>query len=151
MQVPKCLIFKALTAKRKNFKKQCPRNCPHFSKKNLIRWCGGIGRRKGLKILRWQHRTGSTPVTSTTEALDLSRASAFFMPEISSRLKRQNIVKTGCFRNECGQVYHPQTLEYQRFQGCRSEKCGQIGLYFSEKNPIIAFAESIFESKSRCV
>ncbi len=29
-------------------------------------WCDGIGRRTGLKIQRWQHRTGSTPVTSTT-------------------------------------------------------------------------------------
>ena len=31
-----------------------------------ICWCGEIGRRKGLKIPRWQHRTGSSPVTSTT-------------------------------------------------------------------------------------
>ena len=30
-----------------------------------IRWCGEIGRRKGLKIPRWQHRTGSSPVTGT--------------------------------------------------------------------------------------
>ena len=27
--------------------------------------CGGIGRRKGLKIPRWQHRTGSSPVNGT--------------------------------------------------------------------------------------
>ena len=27
--------------------------------------CGEIGRRKGLKIPRWQHRTGSSPVTGT--------------------------------------------------------------------------------------
>ena len=27
-------------------------------------WCGGIGRRKGLKIPRWQHRAGSSPATS---------------------------------------------------------------------------------------
>ena len=27
--------------------------------------CGGIGRRKGLKIPRWQHRTGSIPVSGT--------------------------------------------------------------------------------------
>ena len=25
--------------------------------------CGGIGRRKGLKIPRWKHHTGSTPVS----------------------------------------------------------------------------------------
>ena len=29
------------------------------------RRCGEIGRRKGLKIPRWQHRTGSSPVTGT--------------------------------------------------------------------------------------
>ena len=28
-------------------------------------WCGGIGRRKGLKILREQSRAGSSPATST--------------------------------------------------------------------------------------
>ena len=28
--------------------------------------CGEIGRRKGLKIPRWQHRTGSIPVSSTS-------------------------------------------------------------------------------------
>ena len=27
--------------------------------------CGGIGRRKGLKIPRWQHRIGSTPINGT--------------------------------------------------------------------------------------
>ena len=30
-----------------------------------VRWCGGIGRRKGLKIPRWQHRAGSSPATSS--------------------------------------------------------------------------------------
>ncbi len=28
-----------------------------------VRRCGGIGRRKGLKIPRWQHRAGSSPAT----------------------------------------------------------------------------------------
>ena len=28
--------------------------------------CGEIGRRKGLKIPRWQHHTGSIPVSSTS-------------------------------------------------------------------------------------
>ena len=27
--------------------------------------CGGTGRRKGLKIPRWKHRTGSIPVSGT--------------------------------------------------------------------------------------
>ena len=31
----------------------------------LIRWCGGIGRRKGLKIPRGQPRIGSSPITSS--------------------------------------------------------------------------------------
>ena len=30
-----------------------------------IRWCGGIGRRKGLKIPRGQPRIGSSPITSS--------------------------------------------------------------------------------------
>ena len=30
-----------------------------------MRRCGGIGRHKGLKIPRWKHRTGSTPVSGT--------------------------------------------------------------------------------------
>ena len=29
------------------------------------RRCGGTGRRKGLKIPRWQHRAGSTPASGT--------------------------------------------------------------------------------------
>ncbi len=37
----------------------------HIRSARHIRWCGEIGRRKGLKIPRWQHRTGSNPVTST--------------------------------------------------------------------------------------
>ena len=36
-----------------------------YNKLRSTRWCGEIGRRKGLKIPRWQHRTGSSPVTST--------------------------------------------------------------------------------------
>ncbi len=32
---------------------------------NTFRWCGGIGRRKGLKIPRGQPRAGSSPATSS--------------------------------------------------------------------------------------
>ena len=32
-----------------------------------MRRCGGIGRHKGLKIPRWKHRTGSTPVSGTNK------------------------------------------------------------------------------------
>ena len=32
---------------------------------NPARWCGGTGRRPGLKIPFWQQSTGSIPVTST--------------------------------------------------------------------------------------
>ena len=31
------------------------------------RLCGGIGRRKGLKIPRWRYRAGSSPATSTND------------------------------------------------------------------------------------
>ena len=50
--------------------------CFTYNKKtvDLVSWCGEIGRRKGLKIPRWQHRTGSSPVTSTTRlSLDAHR------------------------------------------------------------------------------
>ena len=36
-----------------------------------VRRRDGIGRRTGLKIQRWQHRTGSTPVAGTREKPDL--------------------------------------------------------------------------------
>ena len=64
--------------------------CFTYNKKtvDLVSWCGEIGRRKGLKIPRWQHRTGSSPVTSTTRlSLDAHRVpgSAFILP-VHSRL-----------------------------------------------------------------
>ena len=31
--------------------------------------CGEIGRRKGLKIPRWRHRTGSSPVIRTKRVI----------------------------------------------------------------------------------
>ena|GEM_PF-3215129 len=41
--------------------------------------CGEIGRRKGLKIPRWQHRTGSSPVTGTNlRALYIKGMGFFF-------------------------------------------------------------------------
>ena len=46
-----------------------------------VRWCGGIGRRKGLKIPRGQLRAGSSPATSINlrvgETLILQRFSYF--------------------------------------------------------------------------
>ena len=44
-----------------------------------IRWCGGIGRRKGLKIPRWQHRAGSSPATSSSGKRSIERYFAFFV------------------------------------------------------------------------
>ena len=47
-----------------------------------VRWCGGIGRRKGLKIPRGQPRAGSSPATSigfkVWETLILSVFPVFF-------------------------------------------------------------------------
>ncbi len=47
-----------------------------------VRWCGGIGRRKGLKIPRGQPRAGSSPATSSilwiAETLNLSVFPLFF-------------------------------------------------------------------------
>ena len=36
-----------------------------YNNARCTRRCGGIGRRKGLKIPRWKQRTGSSPVTGT--------------------------------------------------------------------------------------
>ena len=48
-----------------------------------VRWCGGIGRRKGLKIPRGQLRAGSSPATSICwkvgETLILQRFSHFYL------------------------------------------------------------------------
>ena len=43
-----------------------------------IRWCGGIGRRKGLKIPRWQHRAGSSPATSSSGKRSIEWYFVFF-------------------------------------------------------------------------
>ena len=42
----------------------------------VTRRCGGIGRRKGLKIPRWKQRTGSSPVTGTKKS---RKAEAFLL------------------------------------------------------------------------
>lgn len=52
--------------------------------------CGGIGRRKGLKIPRWRHRAGSSPATGTIkgtkEAFCISKKLVykrlFYIPKI---------------------------------------------------------------------
>ncbi len=44
-----------------------------------IRWCGGIGRRKGLKIPRWQHRAGSSPATSSSGKRSIEWYFVFFV------------------------------------------------------------------------
>ena len=47
--------------------------------------CGGIGRRKGLKIPRGQPRTGSSPVTGTKRNLRISVAFFIFQKYVASR------------------------------------------------------------------
>ena len=43
-----------------------------------FRWCGGIGRRKGLKIPRGQPRIGSSPITSSKMRMrEISRDAVF--------------------------------------------------------------------------
>ena len=48
-----------------------------------VRRCGGIGRRKGLKIPRWQHRAGSSPATCMMETgnIEWISVSCFFIKE----------------------------------------------------------------------
>ncbi len=50
-----------------------------------MRRCGGIGRRKGLKIPRWQHRTGSSPVSGTKIPV-LVRGRDFYLLAVTSSL-----------------------------------------------------------------
>lgn len=49
--------------------------------------CGGTGRRKGFKIPRWQHRTGSIPVSGTTSEQSPLCSDFFFC----LRLKRSHL------------------------------------------------------------
>ena len=53
--------------------------CLQYSISNLDKlcWCGGIGRRTGLKILRCNNRTSSSLVTSTKRAF-----CSFFVPRL---------------------------------------------------------------------
>lgn len=39
---------------------------------------GGIGRRKGLKILRWRHRAGSSPASGTKKMREIHKISLIF-------------------------------------------------------------------------
>ena len=61
-------------------------NYEHFC--NLIKpMCrnGGIGRRKGLKIPRWQHRIGSTPIFGTNKKSLLWVIFLFFPQQLVSQ------------------------------------------------------------------
>ena len=49
-----------------------------------VRWCGGIGRRKGLKIPRSNIRTGSSPVFGTSKRRRIF-ASSFAVPKNRGR------------------------------------------------------------------
>ena len=46
---------------------QTNNNAPFYNLIKHISRNGGIGRRKGLKIPRWQHRIGSTPIFGTNK------------------------------------------------------------------------------------
>ena len=63
----------------------------------MTRRCGGIGRRKGLKIPRWQHRTGSTPVTGTNTRKPqyLQGFSGFCFAKNSPKNGRKSDLKKG--------------------------------------------------------
>ena len=60
-------------------------------------WYGEIGRRKGLKIPRWQHRTGSNPVTSTKLSPDAICVRALFITRSEMRSKCFGLPLTFCF------------------------------------------------------
>ena len=61
--------------------------CYNLSRKRNHKICrnGGIGRRKGLKIPRWKHRIGSTPIFGT-KTLSRNHAESVFCFRITCRL-----------------------------------------------------------------
>ena len=59
-----------------------------------VRWCGGIGRRKGLKIPRGQLRAGSSPATS--------------IPVKSTKPSKYQGLVLFAFCRKCMQVYATQ-------------------------------------------
>ena len=52
---------------------------------------GGIGRRTGLKIPRWQQRGGSIPPPGTNKINDLRKSKSFFFPYIRNSIYFMNL------------------------------------------------------------
>ena len=65
----------------------CAKTATHILRTDdsLICRNGGIGRRKGLKIPRWKHRIGSTPIFGT-KTLSRNHAESVFCFRITCRL-----------------------------------------------------------------
>ena len=59
--------------------------------------CGEIGRRKGLKIPRWQHRAGSSPAAGTRKSAALARERPIFgFPDTPERAALQARFSAAC-------------------------------------------------------
>ena len=62
-----------------------------------VRWCGGIGRRKGLKIPRGQLRAGSSPATSMNERV----GETLILQRFSYFRYREKLLRPGYFCYVC--------------------------------------------------
>ena len=66
----------------------------HAIRKYSVRRCGGIGRRKGLKIPRWQHRAGSSPATCSKENYGKNIVVLFFCNYTLTTIYASDILQT---------------------------------------------------------
>ncbi len=84
-----------------------------------ICWCGEIGRRKGLKIPRWKHHTGSSPVTSTTSEQAAYRLLRLFSKVRAYSFRCSSFSAKGRVRVACSLVNALTTAlaHYQPFAG----------------------------------
>lgn len=72
--------------------------------------CGGIGRRKGLKIPRWRQRTGSSPVSGTILRSLFMQLKIFYGQDNASRVKADNKATIEFIRFYKEHNYKPENL-----------------------------------------
>lgn len=82
----------------------------------MPRCCGEIGRRKGLKIPRWQHRTGSSPVSGTKPVVNKMLTAGFLLSKQAVHAKAIFLFylcivkKVDCFRAIDFLIMHDTSL-----------------------------------------
>ena len=105
----------------------------------FTRRCGEIGRRRGLKIPRWQHCTGSNPVTGTKKSRSSER-DFFFQADrlgISPRISEYIITPLGEHKKSVGLMIYK--LRFDDMQCCALITNAPVG-----SNPHRNFAAASF-------